>query len=108
MDFFGIGPLELFLILILALIVFGPGKLPELAKQLGRAVREFRKASSELTHDFKEEFEKELNAEPEKPKEIAGGNGAKEIAGGHGMGEAKSDSILVKAEGNEPHNANQN
>ena len=99
MDFFGIGPMELFLILLLALIVFGPGKLPELAKQLGRAVREFRKASSELTHDFRQEFEKELNAEPEKPKEIAGGNGS---------GEAKTSSVLIKAEGSEPHNANQN
>ncbi len=108
MDFFGIGPMELLLILILSLIVFGPGKLPELARQLGRGIREFRKASSELTHDFKEEFEKELNAEPEKPKGITGGNGAKEIAGGNGIGEAKSDNILIKAEGSEPHNANQN
>jgi len=72
MDFFSVGPMELFLILILALIVFGPGKLTELARQLGRTVREFRKASSELTHDFKEEFEKELNSEPAKPKEVSG------------------------------------
>jgi TatA/E family protein of Tat protein translocase len=99
MDFFGIGPLEFFLILVVALIVFGPGKLPELARQLGRAVREFRKASSELTHDFRQEFEKELNAEPEKPKGIAGGNGS---------GEAKSSSVLIKAESSEPRNANQN
>jgi sec-independent protein translocase protein TatA len=99
MDFLGIGPMELFLILILALIVFGPGKLPELARQLGRAVREFRKASSELTHDFKEEFEKELNSEPAKPKETSGGNGA---------GAGKSDNILIKTTGSESHNANQN
>ncbi len=99
MDFFSVGPMELFLILILALIVFGPGKLPELARQLGRTVREFRKASSELTHDFKEEFEKELNSEPAKPKEVSGGNGA---------GEGKSESILIKADGSESHDANQN
>ncbi len=108
MDFFGIGPLELFLILILAVIVFGPGKLPELARQLGRTVREFRKASSELTHDFRQEFEKELNAEPEKPKLVIEGNGAKEVNGGNGTSGTKSDSILIRAEGNESRNANQN
>jgi len=43
-----IGAGELILILIVVLIVFGPGKLPEVAKAMGKAVREFRKASSNL------------------------------------------------------------
>jgi len=45
---FGIGMPELFLILAVALIVLGPKKLPDLAKSLGRALREFKKATSEL------------------------------------------------------------
>ncbi len=44
----GIGMPEFILIAIVALIVFGPKKLPELAKSMGKAVREFKKATSEL------------------------------------------------------------
>ncbi|HHY40360.1 MAG TPA: twin-arginine translocase TatA/TatE family subunit [Syntrophaceticus sp.] len=43
-----IGAGELILILVVVLIVFGPGKLPEVAKSMGKAMREFRKASSNL------------------------------------------------------------
>jgi Tat protein translocase TatB subunit len=45
---FGIGMPELILIAVVALIVLGPKKLPDLAKSMGRAVREFKKATSEL------------------------------------------------------------
>jgi len=45
---FGIGMPEFILIAVVALIVFGPKKLPELAKSMGKAVREFKKATSEL------------------------------------------------------------
>ena len=45
---FGIGMPEMLLILAIALIVIGPKKLPDLAKSLGRALREFKKATSEL------------------------------------------------------------
>ncbi len=61
MDFFGIGVGELLLILVVVLLVFGPRKLPEIARGLGKAVHEFKKYSSELTKDFKEEFDKEVN-----------------------------------------------
>lgn len=47
---FGIGMPEMLLILAIALIVIGPKKIPDLAKSLGRAMREFKKA----TNDFKE------------------------------------------------------
>lgn len=46
---FNIGPGELLLILVLALIVLGPGKLPEVGSALGRAIREFRQAASDVT-----------------------------------------------------------
>ncbi len=45
---FGIGMPEMFLILAIALIVIGPKKLPDLAKSLGRAFNEFKKATAEL------------------------------------------------------------
>jgi TatA/E family protein of Tat protein translocase len=45
---FGIGMPELLLILAIALIVIGPKKLPDLARSLGRTLREFKKATSEL------------------------------------------------------------
>ena len=53
---FGIGVPELILILIVGLIVFGPGKLPEAGRALGKGIREFKKASNALTQA--------LNAEP--------------------------------------------
>ena len=54
MDFFGIGPMELMLILILALVVFGPGKLPEIGAKLGGALREMRKATREFSREIDE------------------------------------------------------
>jgi len=49
MPFPNIGPGELILILIIALVVLGPGKLPDVAASLGKSVREFRKAASDVT-----------------------------------------------------------
>lgn len=49
---FGLGAGELFLILVLALIFIGPKKLPELAKGLGKGLREFNKAKNELVNSM--------------------------------------------------------
>ncbi len=49
MNFLGMGPAELILIFIIALIVFGPGKLPEVGQALGKGIRDFRKMSQELS-----------------------------------------------------------
>ncbi len=79
MDFFGIGMGEVILILLIVLMVFGPGKLPEVARGLGKAVHEFRKYSSALTRDFREEFEKEVREPPEETesRQKSGGETAK-------------------------------
>lgn len=49
MTLFGIGPGELVLIFILALIIFGPQRLPEVARTIGKAINDFRKTSEEVT-----------------------------------------------------------
>ncbi len=54
---FGIGMTELMVILVVALIVFGPTRLPELARSLGRAMGEFRRASTDLRQTFNEAVE---------------------------------------------------
>jgi|SRR5215216_3083618 len=52
MNLFGMGSWEIGLILIVALIIFGPGKLPEVAGQVGKAVRDFRRITSDMTGEF--------------------------------------------------------
>ncbi|MGH2531338.1 MAG: Sec-independent protein translocase subunit TatA/TatB [Thermomicrobiales bacterium] len=54
MNFFGMGAWEIGVILIAALIIFGPGKLPEVAGQVGRAVRDFRRMTTDLTAEFEQ------------------------------------------------------
>lgn len=49
-----LGTTELILILAVVLLLFGPSKLPELAKSMGEAVREFRKGQQELDKDINE------------------------------------------------------
>jgi sec-independent protein translocase protein TatA len=56
--FGSVGPTELILIFIIALLVFGPRKLPEVGKSVGKAIREFKKASEEI----KGRIEDEINA----------------------------------------------
>jgi Tat protein translocase TatB subunit len=53
---FGIGYQEMFIVLVVALVIFGPSRLPELAGQVGRWVRDFRRMSSDLTGEFEKTF----------------------------------------------------
>ena len=49
---FGIGTAELIVILVVALIIIGPKKLPDIAKAMGRALGEFRRATDEIRENF--------------------------------------------------------
>ncbi len=49
MNFAGIGPAELLLILIIALLIFGPSKLPEIAKDLGNTIQSWRQALEDMS-----------------------------------------------------------
>ncbi|MGH7862299.1 MAG: twin-arginine translocase TatA/TatE family subunit, partial [Candidatus Dormibacteraceae bacterium] len=52
MNLFGLSPGELLLIMMVAMVVLGPEKLPEVAASLGKWIREFRRATEELTAQF--------------------------------------------------------
>ncbi|WP_409272118.1 twin-arginine translocase TatA/TatE family subunit [Neobacillus sp. SCS-31] len=53
-----IGVPGMILILVVALIVFGPNKLPEIGRAVGRSIREFKRASEGLTDEIKKEINK--------------------------------------------------
>jgi len=68
---FGLGMPELLLIFVIALIVFGPKKLPDLGKSIGRAMAEFKKAQEEFQESVKSEMrEVEKSADLEEIKKL--------------------------------------
>jgi TatA/E family protein of Tat protein translocase len=72
MDFFGIGPMEILLILIIGLLIFGPGKMPQIARDLGKALRSFKKATTDLSAEVSRELEeekKEINSDTKQIKQ---------------------------------------
>jgi sec-independent protein translocase protein TatA len=60
------GPWELILLLVIVLIIFGPGKLPDIGNAVGKGIREFRKASSDLEESVRGESRRS-SAPPEEP-----------------------------------------
>ncbi len=81
MGFFDIGPLELLLIFIVVLIVWGPNRLPEIARTLGKTVRAFRRAASDLTATVNREISLEEQKESAKASPAGSNNPA--APGGH-------------------------
>ena len=66
MNFFGIGPLELIFVIVLALLVLGPNRMVDVARTLGKYVREFQRATSELPRLLS------LDDEPSPPQSASG------------------------------------
>jgi sec-independent protein translocase protein TatA len=60
---FGLGPLELGAIAVVALLIFGPKKIPELGKTLGQATKSFRKATTEFEEELKRGGDEKNNEE---------------------------------------------
>ena len=67
--FGSIGMPELIIIFVIALIIFGPRKLPELGRSLGKSLAEFKKASNELKNTLEEEIRIEESKETETKRE---------------------------------------
>jgi sec-independent protein translocase protein TatA len=68
--FGSIGMPEMIIILVIALIVFGPRKLPELGRSLGRSINEFKKASNELRSTLEDEIRVEERKDQQAKTEI--------------------------------------
>ncbi len=64
-----LGPAEIFVILVVALLVFGPEKMPEIARQMGRAAREFRRVQQHLRSELRD-----VVAEFDAPAPTSGGD----------------------------------
>ena len=74
--FGSIGMQELIIIFVIALIIFGPRKLPELGKSLGRSISEFKRASNDLRNTLEEEIRVDEQRQPKAPAAIPGGTAA--------------------------------
>lgn len=66
MEFLGMGPMEILVVLIVGLIAVGPGKLPEFARNLSKGIRALRKATKDLTKEFTDELKELENEETSK------------------------------------------
>jgi len=62
---FGIGWQELLIIAVVALLIVGPKKLPDLAKSLGKGFREFKKATEGVSEDLKDALKEEEKPKPD-------------------------------------------
>lgn len=69
---FGLQPAHLIIIAVVALIIFGPSRLPEIGRSLGKTLKEFQSATKEATETFSEEVQKPVEAKKEEqPSTVA-------------------------------------
>ena len=95
---FGIGFQEMLIILVVVLIFFGPKRLPDLAKSLGKGIAEFKKASEEVRKGIEDAVKEEsADVTPEPPEDLS--------AYGKAPGSAPAPSAPAPASGAPPDNA---
>lgn len=70
MNFFGIGGGEVILVLIVALIIWGPKRLPEIARTLGKTMNMLKKSTYDLTSQITRELDTENIKDKEKEKDV--------------------------------------
>jgi sec-independent protein translocase protein TatA len=75
---FGIGMPELLVILVVALVVLGPKRLPELARTLGKAMAEFKRQSTDIMEEFQTQMRVEEDATRRAEKKVAAATAARE------------------------------
>jgi sec-independent protein translocase protein TatA len=110
MNVFGIGLPEMALILVLALLVFGPKKLPEIGRSMGKALKGFQDASREFEEEFKKEAEQiektvkepmKASLEPDPPKALSPQEAAKQAETTEPELEADAEAAAESSEGQE-------
>ena len=80
MNVFGVGLPEMAAIAVIALVVFGPRKLPELGRTLGRTLRSFQSASQEFEQEFRKAIDTPIDTPPEA---VAGGDAPPPLPASH-------------------------
>ncbi len=96
MNFLGVGPAELIVILVVALIFVGPERLPKLAADIARTIREVRQYTGSLAAEFNEvvkDFEKETEGERSSWKEIGDGLTGATQSVTNAIREARADAV---------------
>lgn len=63
-----LGAMEIFLILLIVLLLFGAKRLPELSRSMGKSLREFKKATSEVEDDFRKAMDEDPEADKKDSK----------------------------------------
>lgn len=66
---FGIQPIHIIIIVVVALLIFGPSRLPEMGRSVGKALTEFRRGMREMTDGFQEEITKSGDGNKSAPQQ---------------------------------------